>query len=170
MIEAVGWRDFPTFFARLLRSCCADDGVMLLQAITIDDRAYEVEKATQVVHQPADLPRRLPAVDGGHRPLTSSATPTCGSSSWRTSPAALRRRRCATGASASSRSDGRARGPRLRRALPASVGALPRLLRGRVRRAAHPGRARSCWPSPATRGGARARPRVASRWRRESPA
>ena len=43
MIEAVGWRKFADFFRRcseLLR----DDGVMLLQAITIDDRAYEVEK------------------------------------------------------------------------------------------------------------------------------
>jgi cyclopropane-fatty-acyl-phospholipid synthase len=44
MIEAVGWRDFPTYFRRcseLLR----DDGAMLLQAIVIDDRAYQVEKA-----------------------------------------------------------------------------------------------------------------------------
>ena len=49
MIEAVGWRDFGTFFAR-----CSDllrpDGAMLLQAITIDDRAYEVEKASQQLH------------------------------------------------------------------------------------------------------------------------
>jgi len=46
MIEAVGWRDFGTFFAR-----CSDllrpDGLMLLQAITMDDRAYEVEKASR---------------------------------------------------------------------------------------------------------------------------
>ncbi|HEX5225251.1 MAG TPA: cyclopropane-fatty-acyl-phospholipid synthase family protein [Solirubrobacteraceae bacterium] len=44
MIEAVGWRDFPTYFSRcseLLR----DDGAMLLQAIVIEDSAYEVEKA-----------------------------------------------------------------------------------------------------------------------------
>jgi cyclopropane-fatty-acyl-phospholipid synthase len=43
MIEAVGWRDFGTFFER-----CSDllerDGTMLLQAIAIDDRAYAVEK------------------------------------------------------------------------------------------------------------------------------
>jgi cyclopropane-fatty-acyl-phospholipid synthase len=43
MIEAVGWRDFPTFFRR-----CSDllthDGAMLLQAIVIEDSAYEVEK------------------------------------------------------------------------------------------------------------------------------
>jgi cyclopropane-fatty-acyl-phospholipid synthase len=45
MIEAVGYREFPTFFAR-----CSDlleeDGEMLLQAIVIDDRAYDVEKAS----------------------------------------------------------------------------------------------------------------------------
>jgi cyclopropane-fatty-acyl-phospholipid synthase len=46
MIEAVGWRDFGTFFA-----CCSnllsDEGSMLLQAIVIDDRAYTVEKASR---------------------------------------------------------------------------------------------------------------------------
>jgi cyclopropane-fatty-acyl-phospholipid synthase len=46
MIEAVGWRDFGTFFA-----ACSDrlhaHGAMLLQAIVIDDRAYEVEKASK---------------------------------------------------------------------------------------------------------------------------
>ena len=43
MIEAVGWKDFGTYFQR-----CAEllrpDGVMALQAITIDDRLYDVEK------------------------------------------------------------------------------------------------------------------------------
>ena len=46
MIEAVGWQYFDTYFRRcseLLRP----DGLMLLQAITIDDRAYEVEKASK---------------------------------------------------------------------------------------------------------------------------
>jgi cyclopropane-fatty-acyl-phospholipid synthase len=46
MIEAVGWKDFDTFF-----QCCSDllepDGAMLLQAITMDDAAYEVEKASK---------------------------------------------------------------------------------------------------------------------------
>ena len=46
MVEAVGWKDFGTFFER-----CAEllepDGVMLLQAITIDDRAYAVERASR---------------------------------------------------------------------------------------------------------------------------
>jgi cyclopropane-fatty-acyl-phospholipid synthase len=46
MIEAVGWKDFGTFFARcaaLLRP----DGAMALQAITIDDRLYAAEKAAR---------------------------------------------------------------------------------------------------------------------------
>jgi len=43
MIEAVGWQYFQTFFRRCSQ-LLADDGTMLLQAITIDDRAYEVEK------------------------------------------------------------------------------------------------------------------------------
>jgi cyclopropane-fatty-acyl-phospholipid synthase len=44
MIEAVGWRHFNTFF-RACSGLVADHGSMLLQAIVIDDRAYEVEKA-----------------------------------------------------------------------------------------------------------------------------
>jgi cyclopropane-fatty-acyl-phospholipid synthase len=46
MIEAVGWRDFGTFFERcseLLR----DDGRMLLEAIVIDDRAFAGEKLSR---------------------------------------------------------------------------------------------------------------------------
>jgi cyclopropane-fatty-acyl-phospholipid synthase len=44
MIEAVGWKDFGTFFERCA-SMLRPDGVMALQAITIDDRLYDVEKA-----------------------------------------------------------------------------------------------------------------------------
>ena len=46
MIEAVGWRNLPVY----LKKCgelLADDGLFCLQAITIDDRAYEVEKGTR---------------------------------------------------------------------------------------------------------------------------
>ena len=46
MIEAVGWQYFDTFFRR-----CAEllkpAGLMLLQAITIEDRLYELEKASR---------------------------------------------------------------------------------------------------------------------------
>ncbi|MGI8595489.1 MAG: class I SAM-dependent methyltransferase [Solirubrobacteraceae bacterium] len=43
MIEAVGWKDFGTYFARC-SELLKPDGAMFLQAITIDDRAYQVEK------------------------------------------------------------------------------------------------------------------------------
>ncbi|MQA73953.1 MAG: methyltransferase domain-containing protein [Solirubrobacterales bacterium] len=46
MIEAVGWQYFRTFFAKcaeLLRA----GGAMLMQAIVIDDRLYEAEKAAR---------------------------------------------------------------------------------------------------------------------------
>jgi len=46
MIEAVGWQYFDTFFAKC-SDLLAPEGVMLLQAITMDDRAYEVEKASK---------------------------------------------------------------------------------------------------------------------------
>ena len=46
MIEAVGWRDFDRFFERC-SALLEPDGLMLLQAITIDDRLYEPEKATR---------------------------------------------------------------------------------------------------------------------------
>lgn len=46
MIEAVGWQYYDEFFARC-SDLLADDGLMLLQAIVIDDDAYEVEKASR---------------------------------------------------------------------------------------------------------------------------
>ncbi len=46
MIEAVGWQHFGTFFAKC-SELLVPHGAMLLQAIAIDDRAYEVEKASK---------------------------------------------------------------------------------------------------------------------------
>jgi cyclopropane-fatty-acyl-phospholipid synthase len=46
MIEAVGWQYFDTYFKACDR-LLADDGLFLLQAITVDDRLYEMEKASQ---------------------------------------------------------------------------------------------------------------------------
>jgi cyclopropane-fatty-acyl-phospholipid synthase len=46
MIEAVGWKDFGTFFARC-SDLLAPNGLMLLQAITTSDRAYDVEKGNR---------------------------------------------------------------------------------------------------------------------------
>jgi cyclopropane-fatty-acyl-phospholipid synthase len=46
MIEAVGWQYFDDYFRRC-DELLTDDGLMLLQAITIDDRMYETEKAAR---------------------------------------------------------------------------------------------------------------------------
>ncbi|MFI5028509.1 MAG: class I SAM-dependent methyltransferase [Solirubrobacterales bacterium] len=46
MIEAVGWQHLDEFFRRCDQLLTAD-GLMLLQAITIDDRLYEVEKVAR---------------------------------------------------------------------------------------------------------------------------
>ncbi len=46
MIEAVGWKDFDTYFAAC-SNLLKPDGLMLLQAIVIDDRAYSVERFTR---------------------------------------------------------------------------------------------------------------------------
>jgi len=44
MIEAVGWQYFDTFFERCA-ALLTPEGAMLLQTITIDERAYHVEKS-----------------------------------------------------------------------------------------------------------------------------
>jgi len=46
MIEAVGWQYFDDYFRRC-DELLSDDGLMLLQAITIDDHWYESEKAAR---------------------------------------------------------------------------------------------------------------------------
>jgi cyclopropane-fatty-acyl-phospholipid synthase len=46
MIEAVGWQYFDDFFRRC-DQLLTDDGLMLLQAITIDDGIYEIEKGAK---------------------------------------------------------------------------------------------------------------------------
>jgi cyclopropane-fatty-acyl-phospholipid synthase len=46
MIEAVGWQYFDLFFRRCSQ-LLHPEGLMLLQAIVIDDRAYELEKTSR---------------------------------------------------------------------------------------------------------------------------
>lgn len=46
MIEAVGWHYFDLFFRRC-SELLEPDGLMFLQAIVIDDRLYEIEKASR---------------------------------------------------------------------------------------------------------------------------
>jgi cyclopropane-fatty-acyl-phospholipid synthase len=67
MVEAVGWQYFPAYFRH-----CSDllekDGLMFLQAITIDDRAYEVEKASKSFINTHIFPGGcLPSLDVIHR-------------------------------------------------------------------------------------------------------
>ena len=138
MIEAVGWKDFGTFFARC-SDLLAPNGLMLLQAITIDDRAYHVEKGNRsfiatYIFPGGCLPsseiiarcvsRRTDLHAVGLQDITADYAETL--RHWR---------RRFLGAA------GRRRGAGLRRALPAPVEPLPRLLRGGLPRAAHPRRA-----------------------------
>jgi cyclopropane-fatty-acyl-phospholipid synthase len=63
MIEAVGWRDFSTFFERC-SELLEPDGTMLLQAIVIDDRAYELEKISRTFIREMIFPNGcLPSVE-----------------------------------------------------------------------------------------------------------
>ncbi|HEX2360037.1 MAG TPA: cyclopropane-fatty-acyl-phospholipid synthase family protein [Solirubrobacterales bacterium] len=63
MIEAVGWQYFDRFFrqcSRLLKP----DGLMFLQAIVIDDRVYELEKASRTLANTLIFPGGcLPSVE-----------------------------------------------------------------------------------------------------------
>jgi cyclopropane-fatty-acyl-phospholipid synthase len=67
MIEAVGWRDFDTYFARCSQ-LLEPHGLMLLQAITIDERAFDVEKATKSFINQLIFPGGcLPSLEEIHR-------------------------------------------------------------------------------------------------------
>jgi cyclopropane-fatty-acyl-phospholipid synthase len=67
MIEAVGWQYFDTFFERC-GSLLTPEGAMLLQAITIDERAYAVEKAKRSFANTHVFPGGcLPSLDAIHR-------------------------------------------------------------------------------------------------------
>jgi cyclopropane-fatty-acyl-phospholipid synthase len=149
MIEAVGWRQLGVFLAKC-SGLLAADGAMLLQTITIDDRAYEVEKASRSFMNSyifpggclpslavitGELAKRTDLQAAGLEDLTPHYVKTL--RRWR---ATFTAKYCGPG-----------RG-RLRRTLSADLVALPRLLRGRIRRAAHlrhPAmcyRSRGAWP------------------------
>ena len=72
MIEAVGWQYFDTYFERC-SNLLQPDGLMLLQAITIDDRAYEVEKASKSFINTRIFPGGcLPSLEVIHRCVARS--------------------------------------------------------------------------------------------------
>jgi len=69
MIEAVGWQYFDTYFERC-SALLEPDGLMFLQAITIDDRAYEGEKASKSFINTQIFPGGcLPSLEVIHRCL-----------------------------------------------------------------------------------------------------
>jgi cyclopropane-fatty-acyl-phospholipid synthase len=71
MIEAVGWQYFDVFFRRCSQ-LLAPDGLMFLQAICVDDRAYEAEKSTRSFSNSVIFPGGcLPSVAVIHRHLAS---------------------------------------------------------------------------------------------------
>ena len=111
-----------TFFERLLASCSTPDGLMLLQAITIDDRAYEVEKASQSFINQLIFPGGCLPSQEVIAALASRATTDLRVVQLEDITAALRPRRCAPGASASSPPSAELARARLRRALPPAVG------------------------------------------------
>ena len=132
MIEAVGWQYFDAFF-RHCSELLSPDGLMLLQAITIDDEHLRDREGRPQLRQHPRLPRRLPALGaldrrlprprhrhapglarGHHRPLPADP--------GRLARALLGRLGAAPLA-------------RLRRALPPPLGVLPQHLRGGLPRA-----------------------------------
>ena len=106
MIEAVGWRDFDTFFAR----CSELLGRRREHAAAGDrDRRPRLRgrEGLAELHSHAHLPQRLPALARGDRALRRRGTPTCEPSDSRTSRRTTPRR-CGAGAPTS-----RPRGTRL---------------------------------------------------------
>ncbi len=133
MIEAVGWQHFGTFFAQCSR-LLEPDGAMLLQAITIDDRAYDVQKAAKSFINTHIFPNGcLPSLEVIARSVARRTDLQIAQLEDLTPHyvETLRRWRETFGATTPS-----GRRARLRRALPAAVDAVSRLLRGRLRRAA----------------------------------
>ena len=159
MIEAVGWQYFDDYFRRC-DELLTDDGLMLLQAITIDDRIYEIEKAARSfanthVFPGGCLPSQGLIADCLERvtsmkqvwvdDITAHYPPTL---------AAWRERFFAAWE--------RLRDARLRRALPPPLGLLPELLGGGLPRAAdrrRPGALRQAGRAVSAR---RGRPRAAA--------
>ena len=166
MIEAVGHKDFGTFFSRC-DELLEPGGAMLLQAITIDDRAYAVERASQTSFIRTHIfPNGcLPSLEVIARRVAADTDMTLVHMEDFGLDYAETLRRWRANFEERPGAPGRAG---LRRALPAHVADVPLLLRGGLHRAADRRRAARCSPSPA---GARrlsgsAGPRASARRRR----
>ena len=149
MIEAVGWKDFGTFFEQCA-SLLTPDGVMALQAITIDDRLYDVEKAQRSFMNSLIFPNGcLPSVEVIARNVARRSDLRMVDLEDITPHYAETLRRWRANVDAQ-------RGPhplaRLRRALPAPVAAVPVASARRASPSAGSAACRSCWPSRAGAG------------------
>ena len=134
MIEAVDWRQHDTFF-RACASRLRSDGLMALQAITVDDRSYERAKnATDFIREMIFPGSCLPSVEAID-PLaaachsTSRRRPRGHRATLRGDSAPLARQHRPTPA--------RGHRPRTRHPVPAPLGPLPLLLRRGLCGAAH---------------------------------
>ena len=130
MIEAVGWRHIGAFFATC-SELLAPDGAMLLQAITIDDRAYEVEKASRSFINTHIFPGGcLPSIEVIARNVARRTDMQMVALEDLTPHYVETLRRWHQNLAAHARG---ARRARLRRAFPAHVDAVSQVLRGRFR-------------------------------------
>ena len=119
---------------------------MLLQAITIDDRAYEVEKASKSFIRTYIFPDGcLPSLEVIARCVARRTDMRTVHLDDLTPHYAETLRRWRANFEANAR---RARGARLRRALPAPLADVPRLLRGRLRASAASGSCRLLLAKP----------------------
>ena len=138
MIEAVGWKDFDTFFARC-SELLEPDGAMLLQAITMDDRAYRIERVSRSFIRTMIFPNGcLPSQEIIARCIARDTDMRAVHMEDLTPHYAETLHRWRENLDAHADELERAR---LRRALPAAVADVPLLLRGGLRRA--PDRARA---------------------------
>ena len=129
MIEAVGGEYFAALLPPLLGAGRAERPDVPAGDLHRRPRLRGGEVHAEF-RQPADLSRRLPALDGGDRTRCSHPRPTCEPSGLRTSrPPTCSR--CAPGGSVSCLRAPRGRA-RLRPPVPAPLGALLRYLRGWV--------------------------------------
>ena len=168
MIEAVDWRDYETFFSQV-RGVLADDGAFAMQAIVAADESFDRLKRHADFIKAAIFPGGcLPSV----RALTTVAQSTAGLALTHRDDIGphyaetLRRWRTNL-----DDHDARAPAPRSRRTLRSVVALLPRVLRGRLRRALHrrgaaaATRRRPSPPAPRPRG-VRRQPRAVDERRR----
>ena len=167
MIEAVGERWWPAYFGKV-HDCLKPGGRASIQAITIDEAAFEKYRRTSDFIReyifpggmlaPVERPREGSARSAGLRGARAVPLRRC-----------TTRRRCAAGASAWTRSERAIKALGFDDTLPRPLALLPALLRGGLRREAHRRRAPRAREAGMRRGAPRGGRLRAPRSRRPSP-